>query len=440
MILRGATLLDFQTLSSREGVDVHIAGGRIQRIVATRGTARAAGDPAAADQQVLDCRGLYLIPGLVNTHCHTAMTLLRGAAEDCTVEDWFKRYVWRYERALTPEDVYVGTLLGAAEMLLGGVTCVADHYFHMDRAWEAYRESGMRADLAWAAFGTGEGWQRQWAEVLKFSSAFAGRDPRLAVSLGPHSPYICPESFLRTAAEAAGELGLKLHIHVSEEPGQVERSLAEKGCTPVETLAAAGILRPGTVLAHACAATDADLSIIREHGAGIAHCAKTYLKFAALPDILLRALAAGVTVGLGTDGPASNNTLNIFETARDAALLVKCARGDPRLAHVGEVLPLCHRGGEMLGLPGYGRMEEGSLADLVLLDPRHPALVPEHDLFANLLYSLGERSVHTVIVDGKVVVREGRLLTIDLEDLRRRAGEIASRLVRGVADRPIQSY
>ena len=124
------------------------------------------------------------------------MTLLRGAAEDCTVEDWFNRYVWRYERALTPEDVYVGTLLGAAEMLLGGVTCVADHYFHMDRAWEAYRESGMRADLAWAAFGAGEGWQRQWAEALEFSRAFAGREPRLAVSLGPHSPYICPESFL----------------------------------------------------------------------------------------------------------------------------------------------------------------------------------------------------------------------------------------------------
>jgi len=360
MILRGATILD--------GVDVHIAEGRIRRIVATRGTARAAGDPAAADQQVLDCRGLYLIPGLVNTHSHTAMTLL----------------------------------LGAAEMLLGGVTCVADHYFHIDRAWEAYRESGMRADLAWAAFGAGEGWQRQWAEALEFSRAFAGREPRLAVSLGPHSPYICPESFLRTATEAAG------------------------------------VLRPGTVLAHA--ATDRALTIIREHGAGIAHCAKTYLKFGALPDILPRALAAGVTVGLGTDGPASNNTLNIFETARDAALLAKCARGDPSVARVGEVLPLCHRVGEVLGLPGYGRVEEGSLADLVLLDPRHPALVPEHDLFANLLYSLGERSVHTVIVDGKVVVREGRLLTIDLEDLRRRAGEIASRLVRAAGQAPIQSY
>lgn len=182
------------------------------------------------------------------------------------------------------------------------------------------------------------------------------------------------------------------------------------------------------MLAHA--ATDRDLTIIREHGAGIAHCAKTYLKFGALPDILPRALAAGVTVGLGTDGPASNNTLNIFETARDAALLAKCARGDPSVA----------RGGEVLGLPGYGRVEEGSLADLVLLDPRHPALVPEHDLFANLLYSLGERSVHTVIVDGKVVVREGRLLTIDLEDLRRRAGEIASRLVRAAGQAPIQSY
>ncbi len=131
------------------------------------------------------------------------MTLLRGAAEDCTVEDWFNRHIWRYERALRPEDVYWGTLLGAAEMLLAGVTCAADHYFHMDRAWEAYRESGMRADLAWAVFGTGEGWERQWAQALEFSRAFAGRDPRLTVSLGPHSPYICPESFLRTAAEAA---------------------------------------------------------------------------------------------------------------------------------------------------------------------------------------------------------------------------------------------
>jgi 5-methylthioadenosine/S-adenosylhomocysteine deaminase len=437
LILRGATLLDFRDLSRHQGLEVHIAGGRIRRVVppGRRGASRGESSP-----ELLDCTGLYLIPGLVNCHSHTAMTLLRGAAEDCPVEDWFNRHIWRYERALRPEDVYWGTLLGAAEMLLAGVTCVADHYFHMDRAWEAYRESGMRADLAWAVFGTGEGWERQWVRALEFSQAYAGRDPRLTVSVGPHSPYVCPESFLATAAQAAGELGLKLHIHVSEEPRQLERCLAEKGCTPVQVLDRNGILRPGTLLAHACAATGADLELIRERGAGIAHCPKTYLKFGGLPDILPRALEAGVAVGLGTDGPASGNSLGILEAARDAALLAKAARGDARAARIGEVLPLCHRGGQLLGLPGYGRLEEGAPADLVLLDPLQPAMQPEHDPFANILYSLGERSVHTVIVDGRVRVREGRLVGLDLAELRGRAAESAARLVRTAGEAPLQSY
>jgi len=437
MILRGATLLDFRTLARREGVDVHIAGGRIRRIAAA---GREQAGAAEADPEILDCAGLYLIPGLVNSHSHTAMTLLRGAAEDCPIEDWFNRHIWRYERALRPEDVYWGTLLGAAEMLLAGVTCAADHYFHMDRAWEAYRDSGLRADLAWAVFGVGEGWERQWAQALEFSRAHAGRDPLLTVSLGPHSPYICPESFLRAAAEAAGELGLKLHIHVSEESRQVERSLAEKGCTPVQVLERTGVLRPGTLLAHAYWATDRDLALIRERGAGVAHCPKTYMKFGDVNDFLPRALAAGVAVGLGTDGPGSGNSQGIFEAARDAALLAKAARRDARVARIGEVLPLCHRGGELLGIAGYGRLEEGAPADLVLLDPRTPAMTPEHDVFANVLYSLGERNIHTVIVDGRVLVREGRLLHLDLEELRRRAGEIAARLVRTAGDSPMQSY
>jgi 5-methylthioadenosine/S-adenosylhomocysteine deaminase len=437
MIIRNATILDFKELSRRSGVDVHLEGNRVKRIKPANGSRE---PPPAAGEEELDASGLYLIPGLVNTHCHAAMTLLRGAAEDCTVQDWFNRYIWRYERNLTAEDVYWGTLLGAAEMLLAGVTCVADHYFHMDRAWQAYRASGMRADLAWAVFGTGEGWERQWAEALAFSREYARRDPRLTVSLGPHSPYICPENFLRTAADAAAELGLKLHIHVSEEPGQLERSLAEKGRTPVQVLDSAGILRPGTVLAHAAAATEADLELIRERGAGVAHCAKTYLKLGGVHDLLLRALAAGVSVGLGTDGPASNSTLGVFEAARCAAMMAKAARGDPRLARIGEVLPLCHRGGELLGLAGYGRIEEGSLADLVLLDPRTPAMLPEHDVFANILYSLGERNVHTVLVDGKVLVRAGRLVHLDLEELASKAGEIAARLTRSAAGGPIQNY
>jgi 5-methylthioadenosine/S-adenosylhomocysteine deaminase len=434
MIIRNTTVLDFATLSRRTGVDVLVLENRVQRIApGLAGTSAASGES-------IDGTGLYLIPGLVNTHCHAAMTLLRGAAEDCLVEDWFNRHIWMYERSLAPEDVYWGTLLAAAEMLLAGVTCVADHYFHMDQAFRACEESGIRADLAWAVFGVGDGWERQVAEAMDFTTGHRDANPRIAVSLGPHSPYICPASFLSSVADKAEALGLKMHIHVSEEKGQVERSLSEKGRTPVQVLADTGVLRPGTILAHAYHSTDEDLALIRDKGAGIAHCAKTYMKFGDVRDFLPRALAAGVRVGLGTDGPASNSTLSIFETARCAALLAKSAVRDARAARIGEILPLCHAGGEVLGLAGYGRLEEGSLADLVLLDPRTPSMVPEHDVFANILYSLGERNVHTVIVDGKVLVREGRLLHLDMEELRRRAAGITARLVAATADRPMQRY
>ena len=432
MILRNATLLELQTLGRREGVDLRLADGRVAEI----GSAL----PAGAGEEVIDAEGMYLLPGFVNTHAHSAMTLLRGAAEDVSEESWFNEHVWIYERNLKPKDVYWGTLLGAAEMLLAGVTWVADHYFAMEQAFRAYRQAGMRADLAWAVFGTGEGWEAQYEESLAFVAEYRDREPTISVSLGPHSPYICPQAFLRRVAQKAVELGLRMHVHVAEVERQVQRSLQGTGMTPVEVLESTGVLRPGTILAHACYATDRDLERIRAANAGIAHCAKTYLKFGDLPDVLPRALAAGVAVGLGTDGPASNNTLSILETARDAALLAKSARRDPRVAAIGEVLPLLHAGGRILGVPGYGRIEIGSPADLVLLDPRLPNMRPEGDVFANLLYSASERSVHTVIVNGRVIVREGRLLTVDLEELYARAGEIVRRLTRRSSDGPMQRY
>jgi 5-methylthioadenosine/S-adenosylhomocysteine deaminase len=335
--------------------------------------------------------------------------------------------------------VYWGTLLGAAEMLLAGVTAVADHYFAMDQAYRAYQVSGMRADLAWAVFGTGEAWEPEYEQSLEFVSNCGGRDPRLQVSLGPHSLYICPDEFLSRVAADAADLELKLHIHVSEEQGQLQRTLADRGKTPVAALDELGILRPGTILAHAYWATDEDLDLIKDRGAGIAHCAKTYLKFGDVTDLLPRALAVGVPVGLGTDGPCSNNTLDIFETARDAALLAKSARRDPEQAVVGQVLPLVVAGGGLLGLPDYGRIEAGAPADLVLIDPRTPNMAPPSP-FANLLYAVNSRNIHTVIVDGRVVVRDGRLLTIDLDEAIDRAQHIRRRLVEQAPGGPLQTY
>ena len=431
MIIRNATTLCFQKLSRRSGVDVRLAEGRIREI---------GRDLPADGEELIDASGMYLIPGLVNLHSHTAMTLLRGAAEDVNEQRWFNDYVWIYERNLQPEDVYFGTLLGAAEMLLAGVTCVADHYFHMDRAFEAYQQAGMRADLSWTVFGTGEGWQKQFEHTLEFVREYRDREPRINLSLGPHSPYICPQSFLRQVAEKAAELDLKMHVHACETGEQVEQSLSEHGKTPVEILHDTGVLRPGTILAHSYYATNRDLEMIRECGAGVAHCAKTYLKFGDVNDFLLRALAAGVKVGLGTDGPCSNNTLGIFEAARDAAFIAKSSRDDAEVAPIAEVLPLVHRGGEILGLPAYGQLQEGSLADLVLIDPATPNMVPEHDVFANLLYSLNPRNIHTVIVDGRIVVRQGSLVNIDLGEVMAKSTEIVSRITNRDYDGPLQRY
>jgi 5-methylthioadenosine/S-adenosylhomocysteine deaminase len=216
--------------------------------------------------------------------------------------------------------------------------------------------------------------------------------------------------------------------------------MAGSGRTPVQVLDDAGVLRQGTILAHCYYGTDGDLALVRERGAGVAHCAKTYMKFGDVHDFLPRALAAGVAVGLGTDGPASNNTLNIFETARCAALLAKAATRDALAGRIEQVLPLCHGGGALLGLPGYGRVEEGSQADLVLLDPHRPAMVPACNIFANILYSLGDTAVRSVIVDGRLLVHDGKLLDIDLAMIEARAEEITARLLGRSSDTPMQRY
>ncbi|MEW5818412.1 MAG: amidohydrolase [Spirochaetota bacterium] len=430
MFIKNVSIPSFTDFTIKGGVDVLLTGSRISKV----------GYSLKAEGEVIDGSGSYLIPGLVNTHSHTAMTLLRGAAEDVNTADWFNKYVWIYENNLTPQAVYVGTLLGAAEMLLSGITCAADHYFYMDQACRAYLEAGMRADLAWAVFGVGDDAEKNLKTALDFSEEYRNLNPLITISLGPHSPYLCSDDFLKKMVKEADRLNMKMHIHVSEEEAQVERSLKERNITPVQVLDNSGVLRDGTVLAHAYYATDGDLKLIGEKGAGAAHCAKTYMKHGHIHNFLPRAIEAGLNLGLGTDGAASNNTMNIFEVARDAALLAKAVMKDPEVGRIEDVVPLLFSGGKVLGLGDYGEIRPGSLADLVLIKPVSPSMIPEHNFFANLLYSITDRDVETVIVDGKVIVREGKLLTVDMEALRREAVDISRRLTVTVSDRPMQQY
>jgi len=448
MIIKNVTILNFSDLSIHRNIDLLIEGDRIKKIIEKKsikpdrsGEERQKDSNLqyeGRDDEVIEGADFYAIPGLTNCHSHTGMTLLRGCAEDVNILDWFNKHIWVYEKNLLPEDVYIGTLLGAAEMLLSGVTLVCDHYFYMDKAFKAYQEAGMKADLAWAVFGRGDDQEENFRKAMNFTEKYSGVDKRISISLGPHSPYICPESFLKKIGDISYKTGLKIHIHVSEEKWQVDKCLKEKGRTPVQYLAAIGLIKEKSILAHAYWATDSDFEVIKNAGAGVAHTPKTYMRFGFSKDFLPRALKSGIKIALATDGVVSNSDMSIFEAARDAALLAKMSMGDAEEGRVEQIIPLLSSGWKMIGNEKIGKIKEGYIADLVLIRKDSPNMNPAINIFANILYSLSQSD--TVIIDGKVVVRGGKLLTIDVKEVVKEANRIKERLLQRTDEKPMQEF
>lgn len=402
-----------------------IADGRIAAIAP-------AIDPGLA-RATLDARGMLAIPGLVNAHAHMAMGLFRGVAEDVPVEEWFNSYIWPLETNLTPEDVYWGALLGLAEMIEAGVTCVADHYLMMDEVARAVEEAGVRANLAWAVF-SGPDEEAALACTARFVERWHGAaGGRISAWLGPHAPYTCTPAFLARVAEEARRLDTGIHIHLSETADQVAQSLAAHGRTPVAVARDAGLFEVPALAAHVAHARPDDVAILAARGVAVAVTPKTEMKLGigVAPVTALR--SAGVTVALGSDGAASNNSYDILESARLIALLEKHARGDARALPVGEALSLAtSEGARALGLAGItGELREGLQADVVLLSLGAPHATPIHAAAASLLYSAGAADVDTVIVGGRVLMRRRRLLTIDrrrvMREVARRAARLTSR-------------
>ncbi len=435
LAVAGATVL---TSSSSEGctfvgpATIEITVDRITGIVAE--TAAAATARLGATE-VIDATGLVAIPGFVNTHCHAAMTLLRGAAEDVTVKAWFDDYIWPMEVNLEPADVYLGTLAAAAEMIEGGVTTVADHYFFMDEAARAVVDSGMRADLGTAFFSS------QGADGLARSVDFArawhgAADGRITTSIAPHAPYTVDDDDLAAAADAARSLGVRVHIHAAEDMHQTEVSLATRGITPIEVLHRTGVLDAGSIIAHGNGITPADVELLAPHAdrVGVTHGPKGYLKFALGPLTPIRSLlAAGVPVGYCTDGAASNNTLDIAENMRITSLAQKQVEGDPTWFTNGLALELAGPGSAaVIGRRGdLGALAVGALADVALVDVSGFHCQPVHDLAAVLVHCIRASDVRTTIVAGRVLMRDRRLLTIDREavlaEMRDRAATITDR-------------
>ncbi|HIE38947.1 MAG TPA: amidohydrolase, partial [Anaerolineae bacterium] len=329
--------------------------------------------PDFRPDQVIDGREMVALPALFNVHTHAAMTLERGWAEDLPFDRWLNEKIWVAESALEKEDVYWGAALACCEMVHAGTVGFGDHYFWMDQVARAVEESGMKASLAWCQFGIGAE-HEVGGVVLEDTLAFArnwhtAADGRIRCVLGPHSPYMCPPDFLRRVAEAAAELDVGVHLHVAESEEQVRNSLSAHGRTPVAHLAHLGVFDRPTIAAHCIVVDEEDLAILAEKGVHVAHTPKTYMKLAMGMAPLERFLAAGVRVGLGTDGPASNNDLNLLEVLRITGLVHKNRVGDPAAFPHDLLLRLATQGSaRALGFAESGVLRPGAPADLVLFD------------------------------------------------------------------------
>jgi 5-methylthioadenosine/S-adenosylhomocysteine deaminase len=357
------------------------------------------------------------------------MVMMRGAAEDLGIDDWFNRRVWPMEVNLTPERVRVGARLACAEMLLAGVTTFVDHYFHAEEIAAAVVESGIRADLAPTFFSSGG-----VEAAMEMTRALSRLHPRVTASLGPHATYTVSDEDLRRTADVARAEGLRIHLHAAETEEQTQASVSKLGVTPIEVLERTGVLDAGALIAHGCGIRETDLPILEQYAdrVAVATCPKVYLKLAMGPVTPVRALQRiGVPVGVGTDGAAVHNTLDVWEAIRFTALTQKQREQDAEWMSLSDTLRLATRGSAQAAGLGdqVGALEPGRQADIALIDLSGPHNQPVHDPRAALVYSARASDVHTVLVAGQVVVRNRELTTMDLREVVADARSLAHTLV-----------
>jgi 5-methylthioadenosine/S-adenosylhomocysteine deaminase len=396
---------------------------------------RAVGDvpPDFKPDEVIDGYNHVALPGFFNAHCHAAMTYERGWAEDLPFDRWLNEKIWVAEAALTPDDVYWGAALAVCEMIRGGTVGFNDHYFYMDRVAEVVEQSGMKAGLTWCVFGIGD--DKEVGANLDGTLAFVDRwkdraEGRLRLLLGPHSPYVCPPDFLRRVAGLAAERGLAVHLHVAESQEQVDNSLKAHGKTPVAFLESLGIFDGPCLAAHCLRVSEADLEILAAHRVTVAHTPITYMKLAMPANDLSRFIKHGVNVAIGTDGPASNADMDMPAAIRQTAILQKYDQRNPEAIPGDMALRMASQNGARgMGFSDSGVIAPGMAADITLIDTDKPHLLPRHNLVANLVHSAKAADVTHVLVDGRLIYRNGELLTLDEAKIKNMAERGALALV-----------
>lgn len=380
-----------------------------------------------------------VVPGLVNTHCHTPMTLFRGVGEGLPLDRWLREAMWPREDRLTEDDVYWGMALGSAEMLRYGVTTSTEMYFYPDAVARAVHESGARALVAAPLIAPPgprqvDQLEAQLAAALDQAGKYAG-DDQVEICVGPHSAYVLPVPFVAHAAARARDHGMLMQIHVSETESEGRGVEREYGVSIPRALADNGALGGRVLGAHCVWMSDDDLRLWEDYDVAVAHCPQSNAKLASGTARLAEMLERGIRVGLGTDGPASNNNLDLWEEMRLAVQLARLSTMDAQTLPVAEAFWLATGGGAAaIGRDDIGVLEAGRWADFVRLDTDDAAFVPieqPSDVLTHLVWSGGSRHVRDTWVGGRAVVANGESLTVDEVTARREVQQRAERLARG---------
>ena len=392
--------------------------------------------------ETLPANNRVVLPGLINGHSHAAMTLLRGVADDLELMTWLNDYIFPAEvEFVDAEFVRIGTELACWEMIRGGTTTFVDMYYHPDVIAEVVEACGLRAYVSATVIGQrspdAEGADDSVSKGLAFIGRWQGRNSRITPIFGPHANYTLNEEQLRATRDAANEAGVPISIHLSESPFEVEYSTQNYGMTSIEFFDSIGFFDGLTIGAHVVWPTEEEIPVLAEKKVGVIHNPTSNMKIASGISPVTAMLQAGVRVGLGTDGAASNNDLDMWEEMRLAAFLQKVDRMDPTVLPASTVLRMATRGGaEAIGLGDkVGALAVGMRADLIQVSFDDVHFVPTYDVMSHLVYVADEQDVASTVVDGKVLMRNGEVLTVDTERVRRDAKALAARIQGALAER-----
>lgn len=407
----------------------------VANIAVTDDRIAAVGDVLESFQadKVIDGTQHFAIPGFVNAHTHASMTLLRSYADDMKLMDWLEQMIWPIEAKLRSDDIYWGSMLAAVEMIRSGTTAFADMYGpDMERVAEVVEVSGLRGVLSRGLIGVAPDSDKKLEENAALYENYHGAaQGRITVMFGPHALYTCPPDYLKKIAAKAQALGAEVHIHMSETVGEIENCLKEYGKRPFAHVASTGLFENGTLAAHCVHLDDEDIDIIKKYQIRVAHNPGSNMKLASGTAPVPRLLEEGICVALGTDGASSNNNLDMLDEVQLAALMHKVYTLDPLAVPALTAVKMgTEHGAQALSLHDVGRLQVGDKADIVLFSMHGAAWTPCYNPVSLLAYAAKSSSVDTVMVNGKILMENGALTTLDEERILFEAQKVADRLTK----------